>query len=167
MAAALVPLQNITLGSAQSSVVFGSIPTTGYRDLRLVVRTSTTSAFAYILVRLNADSGANYSYVVAQEYNGSASSNTYNASTGLQIGGDGRTSSGAAGIFTFDLFDYNQTDKHKSSLSRSAVAGSTYPGTAMVANRWANTAAVTSLTVVPNTGNLEAGSTFALYGVVA
>lgn len=157
-------LANITLSSTASTVTFGSIPNT-YRDLKLVIQTSTSSALAYVMARLNGDTGTNYGYMVAQEYNGSASSNTYASATGLQLNGDGRSSTGKTAMVTADIFDYAQTDKHKSALSRSAMVGSTYPGTAMVATRWYSTVAVTSVTLFTDTGSFEAGSTFTLYGV--
>jgi len=59
MAAAMVALANLTLGSAQSTVTFGSIPAT-YKDLRLVVQYKNTNDGIQAMIRVNADSGTNY-----------------------------------------------------------------------------------------------------------
>jgi len=57
--------------------------------------------------------------------------------------------------------DYSATDKNKAALTRSGAAAQV---TVMLSTRWANTVAITSLTVVPQTSSFAAGSTFNLYG---
>jgi hypothetical protein len=161
MGAALVPLQNITLGSAAASVSFGSIPST-YRDLRIVVN-AATSAEGNIFIQVNNDTGSNYSQVNMRASGGGAQSSSgtstriqSNYSTGLQ------TSSRA--VNTYDVLDYAQTNKHKTILIRANHADEVDA----IAGRWASTLAITSLKLTANdSGNFTIGSTFALYGVVA
>lgn len=166
MAAALVPLQNITLGSNQSSVTFASIPGT-FRDLRLVVNGSMSSP-ASPAFRLNGDSTSGNYHVVTMWGTGSAAQSTSN-STYQQSALGWFTSAPPTGLIitaTLDVFDYAQTNKQKSSIARGN--DTTYEVTA-TAGRWASTAAVTSLTVTgyAGGGTWAAGSTFALYGVVS
>jgi len=62
MASAMVALATTTLGSAASSITFGSIPAT-YRDLRIVVSVrsdSVNSPYAQCRLQFNADTGSNY-----------------------------------------------------------------------------------------------------------
>jgi len=59
--------------------------------------------------------------------------------------------------------DASATDKHKSVISRNSNATGTVN---MSAVRWANTAAVTSITISCSS-NIAAGSTLALFGVAA
>ena len=65
-------------------------------------------------------------------------------------------------LYQIDFFDYSATDKHKSALSRLSDAGASV---SMSANRWASTAAITSITMTASTGTFSAGATFHLYGI--
>jgi hypothetical protein len=60
------------------------------------------------------------------------------------------------------ISDYAATDKHKSVLVRSDRANQL---TAMAAARWANTSAITNITIDALGSNFAAGSTFRLLGV--
>ena len=164
MAAALVPLQNITLGSAAASVTFASIPTSGYRDLRLVVE-GTTSAGASILTRFNGDTGSNYSHVVAY---GSASSPSTGSgsSTGTSVEIGYNILAERFSVLA-DVMDANATDKHKALVSRSNQPSGSNQIVLMYAGRWASTSAVTSMSITMSSGTFGSGTTFALYGVVA
>lgn len=155
------PLANLTLGTAASSIVFGSIPTI-YRDLVLVfVGTGSTTLGARL--RLNGDTGSNYSYV-------RMSGNGSGASTAKATGSSGFLSEIAQANTTeqlqlkVDLIDYSVTNKHKTIISRADQAGS---ATEAFFHRYANTSAVTSVTILTSTGNFAAGTTAALYGIVS
>jgi hypothetical protein len=60
--------------------------------------------------------------------------------------------------------DYSQTDKHKTSLIRTDLSSL---GTQAQANRWANTNAITSISLLASGSNFTSGSTFNLFGVIA
>lgn len=157
MSSAMVALATTTLGSAASSVTFGSIPAT-YRDLRLVVNAygpgGDNSYF-----RINADSGANYSWVSMRGDGSTTASNATSSATEIYI-----TTLGTAmttGIA--EIIDYSVTDKHKTVLTR---GNDTTAWIQARASRWANTAAVTSIAVTCG-GTYSTGSTFSLYGIVS
>jgi hypothetical protein len=156
------PLANVTLGSAASSVTFGSIPAT-YRDLICVV-VAEGSTTLQGRIRLNGDTGSNYNY---QRMSGSGSSATAASATGQTSGFVSAiaqaTTTGALQM-NINIMDYSATNKHTTIISRADQAAN---GTEAFANRWANTAAVTSVQILTSTGNWAAGSTFALYGVIA
>jgi hypothetical protein len=151
------PLATVTLGSAASSVTFSSIPAT-YRDL-IVVFVGSGSTNADLRVRLNGDTGSNYSFVYAL---GAASvisaSGTQN---GLTFGAvdAGQT------LSKMSIMDYSATDKHKTALTRWDSISSS--ATTMYASRWANTAAVNTVLVFPTSGTLSTGATVALYGIAS
>jgi hypothetical protein len=158
------PLANITLGSAASSITFGSIPAT-YRDL-IIVFVGTASATSEGRMRLNGDTGTNYSY---QYMNGNGSTATGNAVSGnnfLRTGTNARATTTSALQMNINIMDYSATNKHKTTINRAdaTVSGT---GAEAVAGRWANTAAVTSVTIFTSTGNWSIGTTVALYGIVA
>jgi hypothetical protein len=69
------------------------------------------------------------------------------------------------GVVIINVMDYSATDKHKTILARDAGGNAAQAGA--IASRWANSAAVTSATVVNTGGNFNSGSTFSLYGVIA
>lgn len=149
------PLATITLGTATSSITFASIPAT-YRDL---VITATVAAGFDARIRLNGDTGANYSRC----------SFVGNGNETLSVGGTGDTSlllSRPDYLGMSQIMDYSATDKHKSALGRDSNA-QTDTVVDVRAHRWLNTAAITSIVVFGNGGNLAAGSTFNLYGIVS
>lgn len=157
MAAALVPLQNITLGSAAASVTFGSIPST-FRDLRVIISGTATVA-GNIFLRYNGNATNSYTYVQAYGTGSSAASSTSSGSETTDASGVFYTNPTVA---TYDIMDYSATDKHKTNINRGSAAGNLV---VMSAGRWANTAAITSVVFSHGSGNYAAGTTFALYGV--
>jgi hypothetical protein len=150
-----VPLANITLGSSASSVTFSSIPGT-YRDLILVSAPLHASG-AGLRLTING-STADGSYVIMYGLGGGS----YASGTGSFV--LAATSDTAQSTNVLQVMDYSSTDKHKTFLLRSDRAGS---GTLAYGQRWAQTAAITSLALVPDTGVIASGSTFALYGIAS
>jgi hypothetical protein len=146
------PLATVTLGSSASSVVFSSIPAT-YRDLILVSAPLGADAAA----RFNGDSGSNYSGIQMWGNGSNPLSSTF-TDTSLFLGGIGQDP-------ITQIMDYSATDKHKTALGRRGIHSGTF--VAAQAQRWANTAAITTLTVIAYTGSFTTGSRFDLYGIVA
>ena len=149
------PLATVTLGTTAASVTFSSIPAT-YRDLILVHNGALTNT-DNIVWRANGDTGSNYSIVQALGVSSGAVSNQ-TASRTSGLAGSSYTQQSAN---ITQWLDYSATDKHKTSLGR---ANSPTSEVGMSASRWANTAAITSLTLL---GAFASGNTFALYGVIA
>lgn len=154
-----------TLGSSVTSVTFSSIPGT-YRDLILVSNVSGSSGGGIdVNLRFNGDSGGNYHRV---NMSGSGSSTGASVSTGvaqLQLSSFVALQTTATWVNVFQVFDYAQTNKHKSALWRTNEA-STW-GTEAMTGRWASTAAITSIVLSTSFGDFTSGSTFSLYGVSA
>jgi hypothetical protein len=156
---AMTSLATITLGTAQATVTFGSIPQ-GYRDLRLVIAGANSNASA-LFIRMNGDTGANYNDVsMYGDGSTTGSSPRSNISSGYIASTDAATSN----VATVDIMDYSATDKHKSWLARGNASGSRVESRA---GRWANTAAVTSLLVNTDTNTFSIGCVFSLYGILA
>ena len=159
-----VALANITLGSSASSVTFSSIPAT-YRDLVLVYSAFySTSGNAAITMRLNSDSGANYS-TVRMYGNGSTPTSDTNPAPASTSGIDAGffNDSISSGIQQF--MDYSATDKHKTVLGRHTLTGTGF--VLAQAARWANTAAITTISLTPDSRSFATGSTFALYAIAS
>lgn len=153
------PLATVTLASAAASVTFSTIPAT-YRDLILVFRgTLTTATLNELELRINGDTGSNYTRVYAYGDGSTvgSSSDTFN-SYRFSYGNN-------TNPFTLitQFMDYSATDKHKTMLNRDSQANRT---SVMGIGRWANTAAMTSLSVFC-VQNMASGTTLNLYGIVS
>ena len=151
-----VPLATYTVpGGGLNNVTFSSIPAT-YRDLVIVIAgsVSTTTSTS---IRLNGDTGTNYfnlrvlnfSSILCDSYN-TAYLETGNIST-------------AQATIKINLLDYSATDKHKTTLCRFDETSRM----GMMANRWANTSAVTQVQVLIENPSAvyNAGTVMSLYGV--
>jgi hypothetical protein len=154
-----VALATITLSSTSSSITFTSIPS-NYKDLVLVTN-STTANGGLLYLRLNGDSGNNYNTVVMRGLSDGAQSFAYANEPGY-VSVSGYTNNSNAVI---NIMDYSATDKHKSILSRSGYSNQTTVEATAI--RWANTAAVNSVSLVFSSGGFGAGATASLYGVAA
>lgn len=145
-----------TLTSTATSITFSSIPST-FRDLVLVAQYNGLAG-ANLNCRFNGDTGFNYNAVYMYGFSGIAGG-AQNESERLllTIGSDGLSD------LTLNIMDYAQTNKHKSTLSRSGSV--TTGSTEAFVGRWISTAAINSLQLYG--GTFSIGSTFALYGVSA
>ena len=159
---AITALATITLGTAQATVTFSSI-TGSYRDLRLVATVKSATSQS-LWLRFNSDAGANYSLVNAGG-SGTAATSVNTTDVAVYSGNVSYPAAADGFMATIDIMGYSATDKHKSLLSR---AGNSANGVDMLAGRWANTAAITSVTCTTlSTNTYAAGSVFTLYGVSA
>jgi hypothetical protein len=162
-----VLLEKVTVGAAgAASVTFNSIPQTGYTDLVVKLSTRSTSNGGYTYVSLN---GSTSSYATKDivNSNGTPLSASYSLSGGVSWL---TQSSYTASTFTASevyILNYTSSNQKTFLLDSSAENNSTNYAGGLEAARWSNTAAVTSITLTPNTGNYAQFSTFYLYGVAA
>jgi len=168
MAATYEPIATQTLASATATVTFSSI-SGSYTDLVLVAIGKTTDGSAYknLFVKPNNDTNANYS----RTYVGGDGSTTYsnrttNISDGLQCGYLQGSGSIQTSITSF--FNYSNTTTYKTVLTRYGgnTDGADKQTNAQV-GLWRSTSAITSLVLSASAGNIDAGSTFTLYGIKA
>lgn len=156
-------LDSVTLASSASSVTFSAIDQS-YGDLVLVAEgKKETAGGDQFALRFNGDAGNNYNAVWAEAYGTSNWSAVSNNSTWIITSqAFSLVGSTMAGLLTAHIQDYSSTDKHKTTLSRANKADA---GVNMMAGRWANTAAITSVTITSTFSNYAVGSTFYLYGI--
>lgn len=141
-----------------ASVVLSSI-SSSYTNLKLVIfnfRPATTDATFY--VRVNADSTAN-------RYSSNTSgSSTYSFnSTGWQVS-QSQTASSGNGYISIDIPNYLSTGNYRVATGLAITDSTTtsnYYNSTLIYNQ---TTAVSSLTVLPSSGNFTSG-TYILYGV--
>jgi len=155
-------IASITLGSDVSTVEFASIDQS-FRDLVLVA--NWKPAGNYGQWRLNNDTGSNYSRVFMRG-NGSAAGSGSGTSNAAFFNIASSYTSSTEALTILQIMDYSATDKHKTALQRTNA--NTPNEVEAYAYRWANTAAVTTITIdTQNGSNILTGSTFALYGIAS
>jgi hypothetical protein len=172
-----IATQTVGAGGA-ASVTFSSIPS-GYKHLqiRAINQTNrTTYNTSGFYMRLNSDTGNNYSHHILQSDPSSPSTSAISGALASQnaIYDFSTSSNVAANVFgaaIFDILDYANTSKAKTirgiTGADTAGAASGYAGwIALNSGAWYNTSAITSITFVPQFGTLfNQYSHFALYGI--
>jgi hypothetical protein len=147
-----------TLGSAQSSVTFSSIPGT-YTDLVLIANGQST-LFGNTAIQFNSDTATNYSVTYLYGDGTSAASGRTTSQTGLRFG----TYNGRS-VSIYQIMDYSNSTTNKTVLSRDNSTGAVE----MRVGLWRKTPeAITSVKVYNFDGNtFDTGTTFKLYGIQA
>lgn len=154
-------ISTITVGAGgASSIEFTSIPST-YKHLQVRMLASFSGG-DWTEIKLNGDTGANYTYHYLQG-NGSAAS----------AGGGGFNASGLGVQFStqwggaiIDVLDYTNTNKLKTVRNFGGYDANGSGFIIFSSNLWNNTAAVTSLKLQKSSaGTFQQYSSFALYGI--
>jgi hypothetical protein len=149
-------LATTTLTGASTSITFSSIPAT-YKDLILVISGTSTSGIAETIMRFNSDTATNYSRVTMFG-TGSTTGSFAGSATGIGFF-DAFTS---VGMSIAQIMDYSATDKQKTVLIRRSFPADNVAATGA---RWANTSAITSVSLAVISSSLAIGTTISLYGV--
>lgn len=158
-----------TLSSSAASVTFSSIPST-YTDLvvRWSTRSDRSSVSDTMKLRLNSDTGNNYSWTYLLG-NGSAASSGVNSA--LDYDSLGAADGATATSNTFangELYIPNYLSSTKKPMSSINAQEDNNTAAQLWVNAllWQGTAAITSLTFSVNIGpNFVSGSSFFLYGI--
>lgn len=160
-----------TLTTSATSVDFTSIPST-YTDLVLYINYFDTTGRTDInpYVRLNDDSGSNYTFrYVAGSGSAASSGAGSNIAFLLGLGPLGAPNSTDPASHILHISNYSNTTTHKSTIGRFNIPYvSTIDGTVLQVGRWASTSAINKITINAGaTNGMAAGSVFMLYGIKA
>jgi hypothetical protein len=167
-------LATITVPSGGlASLTIASIPA-GYQHLQIrAIGQSTRATFGndQMTMRINGDTGSNYSSHILTGDGAGASSSGVSSQTSINLSFKlGTTVSGAFGAFIIDVLDYAKTTKNKTIRTLAGVdingtiAG--YGGEVQLSSGgYYSTNAITSFTFTPSNGNFTQHSQFALYGI--
>ena len=154
---------------SSNTITFSSIPGT-YQHLQ--VRCIAFASSGQLLLRLNGDTGTNYTRHTLNGYNStvSAAGNTAQSSIRVCIDDGARasmeTTFGTVAII--DIHDYASTTRNKTVRAFGGKDDNTAADSEIDLNSglWINTSAVTSITILNSgAGNFTTSSTFALYGI--
>jgi hypothetical protein len=159
-------IATVTLQSASSTITFSGIPNI-YRDLILVGNYGATSSGAGLSqVQFNSDVGNNYHdvWMANRSDTGGPVSGVNSGVNSIRLYRNEFDANTLSHPMIMQVLDYSATDKHKTCLIRNGTV--TVNTTIATAARWANSAAINSVTIfTPNT--FLAGSTFSLFGRIA
>ena len=161
------PIATNTLSSTTATVTFSSIPST-YTDLRLIISGRTDADYgggiSDGLIRVNSDSGTNYSRTMLKGNGTTASSSRDSNLTYLyELVAGSSAAAGSFSITTMDFQNYSNTTTYKTVLTRGNLPW--YWTTATV-HLWRSTSAINRLDLTCY-NNWVSGSTFTLYGIAA
>lgn len=161
MAATYEPIATTTLGSAQSSYTFTSIPST-YTDLIIVANTkNTANSGDEVGIQFNSDTGSNYSRT---RIYGNGSSAASDRATNTNKGALAINDTSNFSPIIANVQNYANSNTYKTVVSRGNSGGyvSAY------VSLWRNTNAITSITLLPDSGTtFTSGCSFTLYGIKA
>jgi hypothetical protein len=169
MPATYEPIATTTLGSAQTSVTFSSIPAT-YTDIIAITNYKAVGTITSedSFVRLNSDSGTNYSTTRIFGNGSSVFSSRVTNRTFIDTYID---DSADFVMLRFQFMNYSNTTTYKTILTRQDYAAQS---TSATVSLWRNTAAINSITFTAPDNNgggtpdqFATGSTFTLYGIKA
>jgi hypothetical protein len=163
------PIATTTLGSNQTTVTLSSIPST-YTDLRVVIVPASSSGTNGIRMRINGDTGTNYSATYLTGTGSAANSGRTTSSANMSLGnytGIGLTL-GEVNL-ELDFMNYSNSTTYKTVLIRNNQPSNAVEGNVGL---WRSTSAINSLsfninTFGSSTGDFITGSTFTLYGIAA
>jgi hypothetical protein len=157
-----------TLSTTTASITFSSISSSyTHLQVRGIAKTSTAgTSVENMYIRLNGDTAANYALHYLMGSGAAASAGGAGSDTQMvgfnfipQVGNT------PFGTTVIDILDYANTNKYKTTrfLAGADLNGSGY--VSLGSGLWMNTAAVTSITLLPGSGSFVQYSSFALYGI--
>jgi hypothetical protein len=162
-------IATVTAGAGGASgITFSSIPSTyTHLQIRGIARYSSTgSGGASVFVRLNSDTGSNYSHHILYGNGTSAAASGSATQTQMYVAESPTTSNGA-NVFSgtvIDILDYANTNKYKTVRSLSGWDDNGSGIVALESGLWQSTSAVS--TILLNFGaNFAQYSSFTLYGI--
>lgn len=160
-------ISTVTVGSGgSSSISFTSIPSTyTHLQVRAIIK-NTANTSESVRFRFNSDTATNYSF--HRLFGDGSSASAYGEANTSYAGEASSSNSPQTNIFSalvYDVLDYANTNKYKTARG---LSGKDFNGSGNIflfSGNWRNTAAITSLTIYPNSDNFAQYSQFALYGI--
>jgi hypothetical protein len=167
MAITYEPIATETLGSNETEIEFASI-SGAWTDLVLVVdqiqTTNTGSSYNALRMRVNSDTGTNYSFT-SIEGDGSTPTSNRDDNDFMYVGFAPQTSATTKAQLISHFMNYSNTTTYKTVLHRANAAAF---GTQARVHIWRNTAAITNIKIVfDGTVQYKAGMSASLYGIKA
>jgi len=165
-------IATVTVGAGgSSSISFSSIPSTyKHLQIRAIGRQSGANTGYAAQLRVNGNSGSNYTQHRLRGNGTTATAAAYTAQTSISIGGWPAANSSASifGTIIIDILDYTDTNKYKTirylqgTDQNSATDSNIFFDSGFM---FANTNAITQIDIIPDGTSFVQYSQFALYGI--
>jgi hypothetical protein len=160
--AAFVSIASATGDNTSGTITFSSIPST-YTSLQIRGNITSNSNDS-VYVRLNSDTGSNYAYHRLRGVgSGAATAAGFATQTFAEIM-DTTDSSPATG-FILDIRNYASNSRYKTLRTFYGRDINSTGRIALYSGLWQSTSAVTSISIIMNSGNFNTGTTISLYGI--
>jgi hypothetical protein len=156
------PIATTTLSGTSTSVVFNSF--SGYTDIILVANIIPSGTGLSPQMRINSDSGSNYSYTILYGNGTAAGSGRGSSLTTTYWYYANSPATGSPTPYIINFMNYSNTSTYKTILGRFGGAGVETDAQVCL---WRNTAAITSFEFFTSASSFALGSTFTLYGILA
>jgi hypothetical protein len=152
---------------SSGTITFSGIPSTyTHLQIRGFARSSRAANSDFVYIRLNSDSGSNYS---VKELLGNGTSATRSVGTSSVWGWCGyagaQSNATNFGDLIVDIHNYANTNMNTTIRTLTGYDANGNGAIALESTAWLNTAAVTSVSLVLDSFNFSTGTTFALYGI--
>jgi hypothetical protein len=165
MAKTYEPIATTTLTAGTASVTFSSIPAT-YTDVVAVVHAISDGTFANFNVRVNGDSGSNYSRTRVSGNGTTATSGRASSQSSFFLADVSGISNTGRSFYIVNFMNYANTTTYKTVLNRTnTVNGNAGDGVELHAQLWRNTSAINEISFLVS--SFASGCTFTLYGIKA
>jgi len=158
------------LGSDTASVTFSSLgdysSTYKHLQIRAAMKTNYANPWEIGQIRLNGDSGSNYSAHGLLGNGSSVSSYAVTSGSSIAYFTAGTSTANTFGGLVIDILDSYSTTKNKTLRIMSAAVPASSVEIRFISGAYYNTASITSATLSPVFGtNILTGSRFSLYGI--
>jgi hypothetical protein len=167
-------IESVFVASTTASVTFNNLNqyATEYKHLQIrsTTRVSTAESNAQLsFIRINGDTGSNYSRHFLQGNGGAAASGAETSQSSMYFSFSPQNSS-TSGVFSgevIDFLDAYSTTKNKTIKILHGVlnTGSSGPRIMLNSSVRLNTESITSITCLTGSNSFVAGSRFSLYGI--
>lgn len=159
-------IQTVSLGANQTTITFSSIPST-YKHLQVrgFLRTSSGVNNNDLYIRMNSDTGSNYTHHSIRGDGANANAEGYASQTLMWLNRAAPADSNIFGGVVIDFLDYTDTNKFTTMRGLSGQDRNGAGQISLNSGLWRNTAAVTTLTFTLSSGDFTQYSQFALYGI--
>ena len=163
-----------TVGAGGTAYIeFASIAST-YSHLQIRGIAFPSTGAQDLLIRLNSDTGANYSYHGIYGNGGTVTAYAGASTAFMQsvVGAGNATKTSCFAVAIVDILDYSNTNKNKTirvlhglDTNNTGAVDVNQGVVGMDSGAWRNTAAVSTIRLYPYAGNFAQYSSFALYGI--
>jgi len=158
------PIATTTFTSVATSYTFSSIPST-YTDLILIVNGGADSTGFDAWIRLNGDTGSNYSSTNVYGTGTAAQSQRESNVTFLRIDRQATWRSGNRTMNRANIMNYANSTTYKTVITRGDAPADAAEA---IVGLWRSTAAITTIQVGNDaSANFAVGTTMTLYGIAA